>query len=47
MNYDGIFRKNSKFVEGELIPPTMDSFFFRLSDKNMFYTEGETDLYVK
>lgn len=47
MPYNGTFRKNTHFEEGGLIPPTMDSFFFRLSDKNLFYTEMETDLYVK
>ena len=44
--YDGVFRKNSHYEEGMLIPPSMDSFFFRLSEKNIFYTETETDLYV-
>jgi hypothetical protein len=46
MPYEGVFRKNTKYEEGSLIPPTIDSFFFRISDKNIFYTEIETDLYV-
>ena len=46
MPYDGVYRKNTKYEDGSLIPPTIDSFFFRISDKNIFYTETETDLYV-
>jgi len=46
MPYEGTFRKNTHFEEGVLIPPTMDSFFFRLSEKNLFYAETETDLFV-
>ena len=46
MPYEGVFRKNTKYEEGSLIPTTIDSFLFRISDKNIFYTEIETDLYV-
>ena len=46
MPYNGTFRKNTHFEEGVLVPPSMDSFYFRLSERTLFYTETETDLYV-
>jgi len=33
----GYFRKNEKFKDGGPIP-TLDSFYFRLSGSNLYYT---------
>ncbi len=40
-----LFRKNLKFVpQGDI--PTEDSFFFRITGKNLYYTETSNDMQV-
>ncbi len=41
-----MFRKNLKFNSNSMIIPTEDSFYFRISGSNVYYTETRSDLKV-
>ena len=42
----GSFRKNHKFSPGSKEIPFEDAYYFRLSGKNLYFTEGKDDMVV-
>lgn len=45
-NYDGVFRKNTQWNNGDGPAPAPDSFYFRISGHNLYYTETDADTVV-
>ncbi len=41
-----MFRKNLQFTTNSYIIPSEDSFYFRISGDNVYYTETQSDLKV-